>query len=347
MRDRFGARDPRSLTLRFHAQTAGSTLTAQQPENNVVRVAVQALAAVLGGCQSLHTNSMDEALALPTEKAVRIALRTQQILAHESGVAATVDPLGGAFAVERLTRQIEEEAAHYLARIDELGGAVTSLLENPATHLLLRDVLVDLPGRDGIRDFLARDGETLKAYESERLDTAVPDLSSQARLARTGQGGSEVRYELTAPVSSGFSYFRFPDPHGGQKVLKAVTRSDGKRIKLENAWLSKSRNRDQASPNYLQWEHWFHLFDADSPGSYTVAFDAPAPVAPLLGEHVVAGGLPVQHLAVPRDAEALGRRAVGLHLRHLGVTLRRTRGPLRHRSRPSWPRSASWWGRSP
>ena len=127
MRDRFGARDPRALALRFHAQTAGSTLTAQQPENNIVRVAVQALAAVLGGCQSLHTNSMDEALALPTERAVRIALRTQQILAHESGVADIVDPLGGAFAIERLTDDIEEAVLAYIRKIDELGGAVRAI----------------------------------------------------------------------------------------------------------------------------------------------------------------------------------------------------------------------------
>jgi methylmalonyl-CoA mutase, N-terminal domain len=127
MRDRFEAKDPRSLMLRFHAQTAGSMLTAQQPENNVVRVTVQALAAVLGGCQSLHTNSMDEALALPTEAAVRVALRTQQILAHESGAADTVDPLGGAYAVERLTRQLEEEAESYIAKIDGLGGAVQAI----------------------------------------------------------------------------------------------------------------------------------------------------------------------------------------------------------------------------
>ena len=127
MRERFGAKDPRSLMLRFHAQTAGSMLTAQQPENNVVRVTLQALAAVLGGCQSLHTNSMDEALALPTEAAVRVALRTQQILAHESGVADTVDPLGGAYAVERMTRQIEEEAESYIAKIDGLGGAVHAI----------------------------------------------------------------------------------------------------------------------------------------------------------------------------------------------------------------------------
>ncbi|MEK7384833.1 MAG: methylmalonyl-CoA mutase family protein [candidate division NC10 bacterium] len=127
MKDDFKARDPRALALRFHAQTAGSMLTAQQPENNIVRVAVQALAAVLGGCQSLHTNSMDEALALPTERAVRIALRTQQILAHESGVADIVDPLGGAFAVERLTDEIEEAARAYIRTIGELGGAVAAI----------------------------------------------------------------------------------------------------------------------------------------------------------------------------------------------------------------------------
>ena len=127
MRERFGATDPRSQMLRFHAQTAGSMLTAQQPENNVVRVALQALAAILGGCQSLHTNSMDEALALPSEQAVRVALRTQQILAHETGVADIVDPLGGAWAVERLTRQLEEEAEQYVAKIDGLGGAVHAI----------------------------------------------------------------------------------------------------------------------------------------------------------------------------------------------------------------------------
>jgi methylmalonyl-CoA mutase N-terminal domain/subunit len=127
MTERFGARDPRSCMLRFHAQTAGSTLTAQQPENNIVRVTVQALAAILGGCQSLHTNSMDEALALPTESAVRTALRTQQVLAYESGVTDTVDPLGGSFAVEALTRRLEEEAETYIAKIDGLGGSVSAI----------------------------------------------------------------------------------------------------------------------------------------------------------------------------------------------------------------------------
>ncbi|MFA9404203.1 MAG: methylmalonyl-CoA mutase [Anaerolineales bacterium] len=127
MRERFHAKDPRSLRLRFHTQTAGSTLTAQQPENNVVRVTLQALAAVLGGTQSLHTNSMDEALGLPTERAVHTALRTQQILAHESGVANTIDPLAGSFAVESLTDEIEVRAEAYLRKIDEMGGALKAI----------------------------------------------------------------------------------------------------------------------------------------------------------------------------------------------------------------------------
>ncbi len=127
MRERFGARDPRSMMLRFHAQTAGSSLTAQQPNNNIVRVAVQALAAVLGGCQSLHTNALDEALALPTEDAALLALRTQQILAHETGVANTVDPVGGAYAIEWLTDEIERQAKAIIARIDALGGTLRAI----------------------------------------------------------------------------------------------------------------------------------------------------------------------------------------------------------------------------
>jgi methylmalonyl-CoA mutase N-terminal domain/subunit len=127
MTERFGAKDPRSLMLRFHAQTAGSSLTAQQPENNIVRVAIQALAAVLGGCQSLHTNSMDEALALPTEDAALIALRTQQILANETGVANTVDPVAGSYAIESLTNEIESLASNYLSRIDKMGGMLRAI----------------------------------------------------------------------------------------------------------------------------------------------------------------------------------------------------------------------------
>ena len=128
MREQFGAKDPRSLLLRFHAQTAGSSLTAQQPENNIVRVAIQALAAVLGGCQSLHTNSLDEALALPTEEAALIALRTQQIVAHETGVTNTIDPVAGSYAVEQLTNEIETGAQTYLDKIHQAGGPLDGML---------------------------------------------------------------------------------------------------------------------------------------------------------------------------------------------------------------------------
>jgi methylmalonyl-CoA mutase N-terminal domain/subunit len=127
MRQRFKAVDPKSWMLRFHTQTAGSTLTAQQPENNIVRVTLQALAAVMGGTQSLHTNSMDEALWLPTEKSVRVALRTQQIIAYESGVADTIDPLGGSFVIEQLTDEIAHQAQAYLQKIDDLGGALSAI----------------------------------------------------------------------------------------------------------------------------------------------------------------------------------------------------------------------------
>ncbi|RJR50754.1 MAG: methylmalonyl-CoA mutase [Desulfobacteraceae bacterium] len=127
MKERFKAKDPRSMMIRFHTQTAGCTLTAQQPTNNIVRVAFQALAAVLGGTQSLHTNSMDEALALPSEQAVQIALRTQQLIAYESGVCDTVDPLGGSYYLEALTCRIEEKAEAYIRKIDEMGGAAVAI----------------------------------------------------------------------------------------------------------------------------------------------------------------------------------------------------------------------------
>jgi len=127
MRERYGAKDPKSWQLRFHTQTAGCSATAQQPENNIVRTTIQALAAVLGGTQSLHTNSMDEAMALPSEKAVRIALRTQQIIAHESGVTNTVDPLGGSFAIEALTDRMERGCLDYFTRIDDMGGMLSAI----------------------------------------------------------------------------------------------------------------------------------------------------------------------------------------------------------------------------
>src|SRR5438046_3280741 len=127
MRDRFGATDERSMMLRYHAQTGGSTLTAQQPENNIVRVAIQAFAAVCGGGQSLHTNSFDEALALPTEHAAKIALRTQQIIASEAGATNTADPLGGAYYIEALTDELGAKAWELIEHVDELGGAVAAI----------------------------------------------------------------------------------------------------------------------------------------------------------------------------------------------------------------------------
>jgi methylmalonyl-CoA mutase N-terminal domain/subunit len=130
MRERYGAKNPRSWLMRFHAQTAGVSLTAQQPEVNIVRTALEALAAVLGGTQSLHTNSFDEALALPTESAVKLALRTQQVIAHETGVTNTIDPLGGSWYLEDLTNRLETEAYDYFDRIRELGGVIPAIKEN-------------------------------------------------------------------------------------------------------------------------------------------------------------------------------------------------------------------------
>jgi methylmalonyl-CoA mutase N-terminal domain/subunit len=130
LRDRYGAKNPRSWLMRFHTQTAGVSLTAQQPEVNIVRTAIEALAAVLGGTQSLHTNSFDEALALPTEDAVRIALRTQQVIAHETGVANVTDPLGGSYYLEHLTNELERRAYEYFEQIDRIGGVVAAIKEN-------------------------------------------------------------------------------------------------------------------------------------------------------------------------------------------------------------------------
>jgi methylmalonyl-CoA mutase N-terminal domain/subunit len=189
MRDRFAARDPRSMMLRFHAQTAGSMLTAQQPENNIVRVTVQALAAILGGCQSLHTNSMDEALALPTERAVRIALRTQQILAHESGVADLVDPLGGSFALERCTTDLEEAAVDYIERIDDMGGAVAAIPFmqreiQDAAYRYQREVEDRVRVVVGVNDFVTEEAAPGDLFQ---LDPGVGEALAQ-RIARVRAG---------------------------------------------------------------------------------------------------------------------------------------------------------------
>ena len=180
MRDRFHAEDPRSLLLRFHAQTAGSSLTAQQPENNIVRVAIQALAAVLGGCQSLHTNSLDEALALPTEDAALIALRTQQIIASETGVTNTIDPVAGSYAIEHLTNEIEAGATAYMGKIDAMGGmlkAIESGFVQGEIQKAAFDFQRAIEKKEqivvGVNDFIA---------EEER---GIPTLSIDAEIERT------------------------------------------------------------------------------------------------------------------------------------------------------------------
>jgi methylmalonyl-CoA mutase N-terminal domain/subunit len=180
MRDRFHAEDPRSLLLRFHAQTAGSSLTAQQPENNIVRVAIQALAAVLGGCQSLHTNSLDEALALPTEDAALIALRTQQIIASETGVTNTIDPVAGSYAIEHLTNEIEAGATAYMEKIDAMGGmlkAIESGFVQGEIQKAAFDFQRAIEKKEqivvGVNDFIA---------EEER---GIPTLSIDAEIERT------------------------------------------------------------------------------------------------------------------------------------------------------------------
>jgi methylmalonyl-CoA mutase N-terminal domain/subunit len=209
MRDRFGARDPRSMMLRFHAQTAGSMLTAQQPENNIVRVTVQALAALLGGCQSLHTNSMDEALALPTERAVRIALRTQQVLAYESGIADTVDPLGGSYAVERLTRDIEEAAEAYITRIDDMGGAVNAVAFmqreiQDAAYRYQREVEDKTRIVVGVNDFVTDESAPTGLFAIDPgVATALRERVARTRRARPGEGAQRALDALEATARGG------------------------------------------------------------------------------------------------------------------------------------------------
>jgi methylmalonyl-CoA mutase N-terminal domain/subunit len=192
MRDRFGAKDPRSLLLRFHAQTAGSSLTAQQPENNMIRVATQALAAVLGGCQSLHTNSMDEALALPTQDAALIALRTQQIIAHETGVANTIDPVAGSYAIERLTDEIESGALAYIEKIGALGGPFGGMLTaiesgfvqseiQKAAYEFQRAVETKQQVIVGVNDFVADATEEERSIPTMRIDAEI-ERNQIARL---------------------------------------------------------------------------------------------------------------------------------------------------------------------
>jgi methylmalonyl-CoA mutase N-terminal domain/subunit len=202
-RERFGATNPRSWLLRFHTQTAGSTLTAQQPANNVVRVALQALAAVLGGTQSLHTNSMDEALGLPTEEAVRVALRSQQIIAHESGVANTIDPVAGSYAVEQLTDRIEEQVEGYLQQIDEMGGALNAI-ENGFIQREIHEAAYQTQkkieaGEQIVVGVNAFQSDSPAKLETLRVDPAIEDRQrARLRNLRKSRNNDDVENQLGA-----------------------------------------------------------------------------------------------------------------------------------------------------
>ena len=211
MRDRFGARDPRSTMLRFHVQTAGSTLTAQQPDVNIVRTALQAMAAVLGGAQSLHTNSRDEALGLPTEDSARIALRTQQILAYETGVTNTADPVGGSEAIESMTDALEREAAEYIARIDGLGGTLraieTGYIQNEiqtAAYDYQRSVESGERIVVGMNRFQLQNEQTAPTFRIDpALERAQIEKLRQVRASRAGQYVEERLTELERAARDG------------------------------------------------------------------------------------------------------------------------------------------------
>ena len=223
MKERFKAKDPRSWALRFHAQTAGSTLTAQQPDNNVVRVALQAFAAVLGGCQSLHTNGRDEALSLPTEASARIALRTQQIIAHESGVCDFIDPLGGAWAIEAMTDDLEGRAETYLKKIDEMGGMVEAIQrgypqreiedaaytaqkeieEKKQVVIGVNEFTAPEPPFDTMRVDPALEGQQiarLKAFRAARDNAA--STAAVSDLKRAAQGSENLMPRIVAAVKA-------------------------------------------------------------------------------------------------------------------------------------------------
>ncbi len=210
MRERFGSQDPKSQMLRFHTQTGGSTLTAQQPENNIVRTTIQALAAVLGGTQSLHTNSMDEALSLPTEKAVRIALRTQQIIANESGAADSIDPLAGSYLVEGLTDEIEQRVLAYIARVDEMGGALEAIqngfIQNEIQDAAYRFQKAIESGQEVIVGVNAYQSEEKVELETTKVDEAIEASRRRAlaelRAARDAGKAAELLGRLDTAARS-------------------------------------------------------------------------------------------------------------------------------------------------
>jgi methylmalonyl-CoA mutase N-terminal domain/subunit len=202
LRDKYGARNPRSLLMRFHTQTAGVSLTAQQPELNIVRTAIEALAAVLGGTQSLHTNSFDEALALPSEEAVRIALRTQQVIAHETGVVNTIDPLGGSYYLEHLTGELERQAYDYFDRIERLGGVVQAIKENffqaeiaEAAFRYQREVESEQRVVVGVNRYQLADEPELELH---RVDPALErEQIGRVQALRAGRDSAAVELALT------------------------------------------------------------------------------------------------------------------------------------------------------
>ncbi len=211
MKERFKARDPRSMMLRFHAQTAGMTLTAQQVENNVVRVAVQALAAVMGGAQSLHTNSKDEALALPTETSARLALRTQQVIAYESEAADTIDPMAGSYYVESLTRELEGRAREYLARIDDLGGAVAAIergfmqreIQNAAFNYQ-REIETKQRIIVGVNQFTSIESEPIDLLKvNPELEVKQKQRVARVRAERNGAAAQEAVARVQQAASDG------------------------------------------------------------------------------------------------------------------------------------------------
>jgi methylmalonyl-CoA mutase, N-terminal domain len=218
MRERFGATNPRAQQLRFHTQTAGSTLTAQQPDNNIVRVALQALAAVLGGTQSLHCNGRDEALALPTEDAATIALRTQQIILHESGVANTVDPVAGSFAIERRTNEIEEEAKALLERIDALGGTLPAIesgyIQRQIQDAAYRDQQAIDSGTSivvGVNKFQVDESQAIEVF---RVDPEVERQQiERVRAVRSSRSESAWRTALEAVETAA---------HGTENLVPAI-----------------------------------------------------------------------------------------------------------------------------
>ncbi|HET6345756.1 MAG TPA: methylmalonyl-CoA mutase family protein, partial [Myxococcota bacterium] len=223
MRDRFGAKDPRTMMLRFHAQTAGSTLTAQQPDNNVVRVALQALAAVCGGTQSLHTNSMDEALALPTERSARIALRTQQIIAHETGAADVADPMGGSHLVEALTDSLYADAKALIAQIDGFGGMVAAIEQGfPQREIQDAAYTTYLATEKGEQQIVGVNAFTEEEPPPSNLLRVKPEVEARqkARLAevKAGRAQAPVRAALGALEAAAKS-----TDNVLPKILEAVT----------------------------------------------------------------------------------------------------------------------------